>query len=218
MQLKNNVNNYLSTILFGPDQCKTQKMCNRAVNTCSFVFNSVPDQCKTQEMCDKAVDNNADTFDSVTHRYKNQEMRDKFVDYHAHALEFVADRYKTYCHYRCKTQEICDKIVNDFLPALKFVLDWFVTSKIIKELYTSLQADDGMLFFDEDSGNVTFCCGETGILSVNLNNYNHDDTYYDKDDLDTIINVRLLAWHNKFETRKTIKKDLNEEIMVLARR
>ena len=95
MQLKNNVYNYLSTILFGPDQCKTQKMCNRAVNTCSFVFNSVPDQCKTQEMCDKAVDNNVDTFDFVPHRYKTQEMRDKSVDYHAHALEFVPDRYKT---------------------------------------------------------------------------------------------------------------------------
>ena len=63
-----------------------------------------------------------------------------------------------------------------------------------------------MLFFDEDSGNVTFCCDEMGILSVNLNNFNLDNTYYHKDDLDTIINVRLLAWHNKFEKRKAIKK------------
>ena len=31
-------------------------MCIRAVNTCSFVFDSIPDRYKTQEMCIKAVD------------------------------------------------------------------------------------------------------------------------------------------------------------------
>ena len=31
-------------------------MCIIAVNTCSFVFDSVSDRYKTKEMCDKAVD------------------------------------------------------------------------------------------------------------------------------------------------------------------
>ena len=53
---------------------------------------------------------------------------------------------------------MCDKAVDDCLAALKFIPDWFVTSKIIKKLYTDLYADNGLLFFDEDSANVTFCC------------------------------------------------------------
>ena len=67
------------------------------------------------------------------------------------------------------TQNICDEAVEDFLAALKFISGWFFTSKMIKKLYTVLYADDGLLFFDEDSGDVTFCCNEMGILSVSLN-------------------------------------------------
>ena len=44
-----------------------------------------------------------------------------------------------------------------------------------------------------------------GIL--NTDNINLDETDYDKDDLDTIILVRLLAWHIKFEKRKELKKN-----------
>ena len=32
-------------------------MCNKVVNICLFLSDSIPDQYKTQEMCDKAVDN-----------------------------------------------------------------------------------------------------------------------------------------------------------------
>ena len=75
---------------------------------------------------------------------------------------------------------------------MKFNPDWFVTSKMIKKLYTALYADDGLLFFDEDSVNVIFCCNEMGILSVNLNNINPDNNFAE-DDPDTIILIRLLA-------------------------
>ena len=95
---------------------------------------------------------------------------------------------------------MCDEDVDDCLAGLKFVPDWFVTSKIIKKLYTNLHADDGLLFFDEDSGNVTFCCKEMRILSVNLNNItngnnndNDNDNNFDEDDPDTTILIRLLA-------------------------
>ena len=45
-----------------------------------------------------------------------------------------------------------------------------------------------------------------GILSVNLNNINHDNNF-DKDDLDTNILIRLLACHSKFKNAKHLKKD-----------
>ena len=67
----------------------------RAVNTCSFVFDSVPDRYKTQGMCDKAFDDNPSTIKYLPDRYKTHEMCDKAIDDDPHALEFVPDRYKT---------------------------------------------------------------------------------------------------------------------------
>ena len=61
-----------------------------------------------------------------------------------------------------------DEAVDDSLAALKLIPELFVTSKMIKKLYTALYVDDGLLFFDEDSGDVTFCCDEMGIFSVIL--------------------------------------------------
>ena len=68
---------------------------------------------------------------------------------------------------------------------------------MIKKLYNALYTDDGPLFLDEDSGDVTFCCNEMGILSVNLNNINLDNIF-DEDDPDAIILIRLLVWYSKF--------------------
>ena len=65
--------------------------------------------------------------------------------------------------------------------------------------------DDGLLFFDEDFGNVTFCCNKMSILSVNLSNI-YVNNNFDEDDPDTIILIRLLAWHSKFRERKALKK------------
>ena len=58
------------------------------------------------------------------------------------------------------------------LAALKLIPDWFVTSKMIKKLYTAFYTNS-LLFFDEDSGDFTFCCNKMGILSVNLKGYLH---------------------------------------------
>ena len=77
---------------------------------------------------------------------------------------------------------------------------------MIKNHFTALYADENILYFNEDSGNATFCCNEMGILRVNLNNINLDDANYEEDDPDTIILVTLLAWHIKFEKRKALKK------------
>ena len=101
---------------------------------------------------------------------------------------------------------MCDKAVDDCLASLKFITEWFVTSKMIKELFTALYADENILFFKEDSGNVVFSCNEMGIINIDLNNINLGDTNYEEDDPDSIIHIRLLAWHIKFEKHKELKK------------
>ena len=88
---------------------------------------------------------------------------------------------------------MCDKAVDDSLAALKLIPNWFVTSKKIKELYTALSADENILYFNEDSGNVVFSCNEKGILNIDLNNINLDNNF-DEDDPDTIILIRLLVY------------------------
>ena len=51
-----------------------------------------------------------------------------------------------------------------------------------------------------------------GIFDIDLNNINLDDTNHDVDDPDTIILVRFLTWHIKFEKHEALKKELNEEL------
>ena len=51
---------------------------------------------------------------------------------------------------------MCDEAVDDSLTVLKLIAYWFVPGKVIKKLFTALYADDGLLFFDEDSGDATF--------------------------------------------------------------
>ena len=101
---------------------------------------------------------------------------------------------------------MCDEAVDDSLLALKLIPDWFVTSKMITKLHTALYADDGLLFFDEESCDVTCFCNEMGILSVNLDNINLGNDF-DEHDPDTFILTRLLARQSKFKKRKGIEKD-----------
>ena len=54
------------------------------------------------------------------------------------------------------------------------------------------------------------------ILNIDLKNINCDDTDYDVDDPDTIIYVRLLAWHIKFEKSRELKKELSEKLLFVA--
>ena len=101
---------------------------------------------------------------------------------------------------------MCDEADDNFLAALKFIPDQFVTSKMIKQLVTTLYADDYILYFNEDSGDVAVSCNEIGFLSIYLNNINLDDTNYDEYASETIIYIRLLGWHIKLEKRKALKK------------
>ena len=55
-----------------------------------------------------------------------------------------------------------------------------------------MYADENILYFNENSGNVVFSCNEMGIYNIDLNNVNLDNNI-DGDDPDTIILIRLLA-------------------------
>ena len=101
---------------------------------------------------------------------------------------------------------MCDKAVDDCVAALKFVPDWFVTSKLNKILFTALYTDESIIYFNEDSSKSVLNCNGMGILNTDLNSNNLDDTNYDEDDPNTIILIRHLVWHIKFEKQKTLKK------------
>ena len=92
-----------------------------------------------------------------------------------------------------------DEAVDDFLAASTFIPDWFATSKMINNRFTALYADENILYFNEDCGNAIFSCNEMGILNIDLNDINFDDTNYNEDDPETIIHIRLFAWPLKFE-------------------
>ena len=138
----------------------------------------VPDSHKNKKINNQAVDNYADALQFVPDCYKSQKMFNKAIDIYLSAIKFVPERFKTW--------EMCVKAVDDFRPISKFVPDWVVTNEIIKKLYIALFPDDYILFFEEDSGNVTFSSDETRILSVDFN-------------------INLLAWHNRLKQCKVFK-------------
>ena len=89
---------------------------------------------------------------------------------------------------------------------IKFVSDLFFTSEMIKKHFTALSIDENILYFTENSDNTVFNWNRMGILNIDLDNIDLGDTNYEEDDLDTIILIRLLACHIKFEKGKELKK------------
>ena len=142
-------------------------------------------------MCYRAVHRCFFVFDSILDQYKTQEIYDIVVSSYPFLVVYCPDKYIP--------QKMCDE-ADDSLAALKLIPNWFVTRKMIKKLYIALYTDDSFLFFHEDPGDVTFCCNEMGILSVNLNNINLDNNF-DEDDPNNIILILLLAWHSRFKKR-----------------
>ena len=61
-------------------------MCKDAVEKLHFIIRYGPDQQKTQQMCDKPGLGNGGTLESVPDRYKTQQIYDKAVDNYAHKL------------------------------------------------------------------------------------------------------------------------------------
>ena len=79
-------------------------MCNKAVNSYFFLFDSIPDLYKIHEMCDRAVSD----------------------------VPFMI----LYCPNEYIPQKMCDDDVYGCLAVLKLIADWFVTSKMIKKLFS----------------------------------------------------------------------------------
>ena len=113
------------------------------------------------------------------------------------SIRYVPDEYKT--------QQIVDKADDDCLTALIFLHDWFVLSIMIKnfllicmvmKIYATLMKILPVLYFP--------VMKYVFLIIIDLNDINLDDTSYEEDDLDTIILIRLLAWHNKFQKHKNI--------------
>ena len=51
---------------------------------------------------------------------------------------------------------------------------------------------------------------------LDLVKINIDDVNFDEDDPETIINVRLTAWRDRYKQRKSCKKDISKELMLVA--
>ena len=110
-----------------------------------------------------------------------------------------------HCLAKYITQKMCDKAVDDSLASLKRIPARLVTSRMIKELFTALFAEENVLNFNEDSGNI-FSCNKMGILNIDLNTINLDHNSDEKDGPVIINHIRLLAWYIKFEKHKALKK------------
>ena len=122
-------------------------MCDKAVSTYPLTITFIPECCTTQEMCDKAVNN---FFLYLILFLTNIKIKkcDNVVSKDPFSIVYCPDKYKT--------QRTCDETVDNSLSALKLVSDWFVTSKQIKKVFTAFYADENILYFNENSGNVVF--------------------------------------------------------------
>ena len=98
-----------------------------------------------------------------------------------------------------------DEAVDDCLVALKFIPDWFVTSKMLEKFDNALHANDDILSYNKNFDKVIFIANQRHTLAVVLDKINLDNDF-DEDDPNTVIHVRHLAWHNKFEKCKALKK------------
>ena len=159
-------------------------MCDKAVNTYPSTTKFVPECFMTQEMWEKAAQRCFFVINFIPNQYKSQEICDRVVSEDPFFVVYCPDKYKT--------QRMYDEAVDDSLAALKLVSNFFVTSKMIKKLFSALCTDENILYFNEDSGNVVFSYNEMGIHNIDLNNINLDNNF-DEDDLDTIIHTRLFG-------------------------
>ena len=98
--------------------------------------------------------------------------------------------------------------VDAWLPLLKCVLDLFVRNKIL--LDNTVLFNDGIIFVNGDSDNVTIFSDDMGLVNVYLNNVSLEDVNFDNDDPETIIHVKFMVWCNRYKQHKTCKKEISK--------
>ena len=97
---------------FIPNLFKTQRMCEKAAEVCSYQLKYAPGHFKTQEMCDKAVRRHAWQLEDVPDYSKTQEMCNKAMHEDPAVFFLVPDRFKT--QEMCiKSLEVCSCLLND---------------------------------------------------------------------------------------------------------
>ena len=64
------MDNYPHALEFVPECYMTQEMCDKAVNRCFFVFDSIPNQFETQEMCNNIIAEDPFSMRFVPDQYK----------------------------------------------------------------------------------------------------------------------------------------------------
>ena len=79
---------------------------------------------------------------------------------------------------------------------MKLIPDWFVTSKMIKKLFTALYEDRNILYFNEDFGDAVFNYNEMVIVNIDLNNINLDDNFDEEDPKNIILILSILILKN----------------------
>ena len=85
------VNTHPSIIKCVSDQLKTHKICDKAVDSCFFVFYSTLDQYKTPEICGRVVYKDLSLITYCPDKYKTQRMCDEAVDDSLIAFKFIPD-------------------------------------------------------------------------------------------------------------------------------
>ena len=68
-----------------------QEMCNKAVNSNFFLFDSIPDWRKIPEMCDRAVSDYPFLIVYCPNKYITQKMCDKAVNNSLATLKLIPD-------------------------------------------------------------------------------------------------------------------------------
>ena len=177
-------------LILVPDLYKTNKICNKPVNTNISAVKFVSGWYKTHKSCNKAVDTYPSAVKFASNCYKTEEMCDKVTFKEAFMLKYCLDRYDT--------QGMCDNVVDDCLLALKFVPNLCVTSKMHEQLDNATFSNDDIVFINED---------DMGLNTKYLNNINLDDDDFDDDDgAETIIHIRLMAWCNRYKQCRVCKQ------------
>ena len=135
-------------------------------------------------------------FNSIPDWHKTQEMCDRIVSEDSFLI--------VYCPYKYIKQKCVMKLFLILKWHLSLFLIGLLHAEWLKKVFTALYADANLLYVNEDFANAVFNWNGMGILNIDINDINHDDNFHEVD-LDTIILIRLLAWHINFEKHKVLK-------------
>ena len=122
-------------------------MCDKAVDKCPFVFDSVPNQYKTQEMCNKNLSEDPLKLKYCHDRYKTQEVCNKAVDDFLPTLKFVPGLF------------VMNKMIKNLHTAL------YADDSI---LYFNKDSDNAIFSFNVIGIVIT------DLNNINLHNTNYD--------------------------------------------